>query len=153
VGDALEDTKEEDFIQFKPGLQFSQDQDQITRDKEYQENEKIFEAQVRVYVEQKAQYEANKRKAFALIYNQCHKSLQSKLKARDNYNTEIKGDPIAMLKAIQEHTMSYQENRYNAKIVVGALRNLLYTKERDDEDLADYTRRFSRLLETSMKLS
>jgi hypothetical protein len=46
VGDALEDRKEVDFSQFKPGLQFSQDQDQITRDKEDQENEKIFEAQV-----------------------------------------------------------------------------------------------------------
>jgi hypothetical protein len=68
-------------------------------------------------------------------------SLQSKLKARENYDTEIKGDPIAMLKAVQEHTMSYQENRYDAKIVVDALRNLLSTKQCDDEDLVDYTRR------------
>jgi hypothetical protein len=64
------------------------------------------------------------------------------LKARENYDTDIKGDPIAMLKAIQEHTMSYQENRYDAKIVIDTLRNLLYTKQRDDEDLVDDTRRF-----------
>jgi aminopeptidase-like protein len=77
-----------------------------------------------------------------MIYEQCHKSLQSKLKARENYNIEIKGNPIVMLKAIQEHTMSYQENIYDAKIVVDTLRNLLYTKQRDDKDLVDYTRRF-----------
>jgi hypothetical protein len=94
----------------KPSLQFSQDQDQIQRDKEYQENEKIFKAQVRVCVERKSRYESNKRKAFALIYEQCNKALQAKLKARQNYETTIKGDPIAMLKAIQEHTLSYQEH-------------------------------------------
>jgi hypothetical protein len=62
-------------------------------------------------------YTTNKRKAFALIYEQCHKTLQSKLKARANYDTEIKGVPIKMLQAIQEHTLSYQENWYDAKIV------------------------------------
>jgi hypothetical protein len=36
VGDGLEDRKEVDFDHFKPGLVFSQDQDQITRDKEDQ---------------------------------------------------------------------------------------------------------------------
>jgi hypothetical protein len=65
------------------------------------------------------------------------------LTARENYDNDIKGDPIAMLAAIQEHTMSYQENRYNAKIIIDALRNLLYTKQRNDEDLVDYSRRFN----------
>jgi hypothetical protein len=74
------------------------------------------------------------------------------LKARENYDIEIKGNPIAMLKAIQEHTMSYQENRYNAKIMVDTLRNLLYMKQRDDEDLADIPEG-SRPLATSMRLS
>jgi hypothetical protein len=47
-----------------------------------------------------------------------------------------------MLKAIEEHTLSYQEHRYDAKIVIDAMRNLLNTKQRDDEDLVDFTRRF-----------
>jgi hypothetical protein len=113
IGDALEDRKEVDFTKVRPSLQFSQNTDNIQRDKEDQENEKIFEAQVRVFIERHAMYETNKRKAFALIYEQCHKTLQAMLKAREKYDTEIKGDPIAMLKAIQEHTLSYQENRYD----------------------------------------
>jgi hypothetical protein len=95
-----------------------------------------------VYVERKSRYESNKRKAFALIYEQCNKALQAKLKARQNYNTAIKGDPIAMLKAIQEHTLSYLEHQYEAKIVINMLRNLLNTRQQDDEDLVDFTRRF-----------
>jgi hypothetical protein len=74
------------------------------------ENEKIFDVQVKVYVERQAMYESNKQTAFVLIYEQCHKGLQGKLKAWANYNTHIKGDPIALLNAIQKHMMSYQEN-------------------------------------------
>jgi hypothetical protein len=92
----------------RPSITMSQAQDAVTRDKEDQENEKISEAQVQVFVARQAMYTTNKRKAFALIYEQCHKTLQSKLKARANYDTEIRGDPIKMLQAIQEYTISYQ---------------------------------------------
>jgi hypothetical protein len=94
VGDTLEDQKEVDFDKYKPSLQFSQDQDQIQRDKEDQESEKIFKAQVRVYIERKARYESNKCKAFTLIYEQCNKTLQAKMKARQSYETKIKGELI-----------------------------------------------------------
>jgi hypothetical protein len=143
LGDALESRSEVDFDAYKPRVRLSSEEDSIQRDKEDMENEKIFDAQVKVYVERQAMYESNKRKAFALIYEQCHKGLQRKLKARVNYESHIKGDPIALLNAIQEHTMSYQENRYDSTIVLDGIRNLPVTKQRDDEDLVDYTRRFN----------
>jgi hypothetical protein len=105
-----DDRKEVKLNGYKPRLVLSQEKYPVTRDKEDQENEKIFEAQVRVFIQRQAMYETNKRKGFAPIYKQCHKILQAKLKARANYDQDIKGDPIAMPKAIQEHTMSYQEN-------------------------------------------
>jgi hypothetical protein len=46
------------------------------------------------------------------------KTLQGKLKACANYQTVIKGNPMAILNVIQEHQMSYQENQYNATIVL-----------------------------------
>jgi hypothetical protein len=142
IGDALEDKQEVDLDAHRPSITMSQAQDVVTRDKEDQESEKIFEVQVRVFVARQAMYTTNKRKAFTLICEQCHKTLQSKLKARANYDTEIKGDPIKMLQAIQEYTMSYQGNWYDVKIVTDAIRNIIYTKQHDDEDLVDYTRRF-----------
>jgi hypothetical protein len=110
IGDALEDQRVVDFTKVRPSLQFLQKQDMILRYKEDQDNENIFKAQVCMFIKRQAMYETNKRKAFALIYEQCHKTLQPKLKAREKYATEIKGDPIAMVKAIQEHSLSYQEN-------------------------------------------
>jgi hypothetical protein len=142
IGEALEERAEVDFDAYKPTLRMSVLADDIARDKEDTEFDKIFEAQVRVYIERVAMYQSNKKKAFALIYEQCHKTLQGKLKARANYDTHIKGNPIELLNAIQEHQMSYQENRYDAAIVLDAIRNLTSTKQKEDEDLTDYTRRF-----------
>jgi hypothetical protein len=68
IGDALEDKQEVNLDAHKPSITMSQAQDAVTRDKEDQENEKIFEAQVRVFVARQAMYATNKRKAFALIY-------------------------------------------------------------------------------------
>jgi hypothetical protein len=36
--------------------------------------------------------------------------------------------------------MSYQENQYDVKITTDAIRNIVYTKQCDDEGLVDYTR-------------
>jgi hypothetical protein len=105
ICDALEDKQEVNVDTHRPSITMSQAQDAVTRDKEYQDNEKIFEAQVRVFVARQDMYATNKRKAFALIYEQCHKTPQSTLKARANYDTEIKGDPIKMLQSIQEESV------------------------------------------------
>jgi hypothetical protein len=88
IGDALEDKQEVNLDVHRPSITMSQAQDAVTQDKEDQENEKIFEAQVRVFVARQAMYTTNKIKAFALIFEQCHKTLQSKLKARANYDTD-----------------------------------------------------------------
>jgi hypothetical protein len=96
IGEALETRQEVDFDAYRPTLRMSVLQDDIARDKEDTEFDKIFEAQVRVYIEREAMYQSNKKKAIALIYEQCHKTLQGKLKARANYETNIKGNPIAL---------------------------------------------------------
>jgi hypothetical protein len=127
IGKALEERAEVDFDANFP--------DDIARDMEETEFNKIFEAQVKIFIEREAIYQSNKKKAFTLIYEQCHKTLQGQ--------TVIKGNPIALLNAIQEHQMSYQENRYNATIVLDALHNLVTTRQKNEEDLTAYTRRFT----------
>jgi hypothetical protein len=140
IGDALESRSEVDFDAHKPRVRLSSETDSIQRYKSDMENEKIFGAQVKVYVECQAMYESNKQKALALIYEQYHKGLQGKLKAWSNYDTHIKGDPIALINAIQEHTMSHQENRYDATIVLDPIQHLTGTEQQDDKDLVEYTR-------------
>ena len=51
---------------------------------------------------------ANKGKAHALIYSQCNKAMQHKLQLRTDYESTVKGDPIKLLDAMSEHSMSYE---------------------------------------------
>ena len=55
----------------------------------------------------------------------------------------VKGNPIKFLDAIEEHSMSYLENRYEVSVVLDGLRNLINLKQKDDEVLAYYTCRFN----------
>lgn len=113
-----------------------------TRDRENRQFEILYEAEVQEFVSRKRTYETNKGKAYALIFGQCNKALQSKLQSRADFESEIKGKPIALLNAIEEHATSYLENKYDAVIVIDSLRNMVNLKQKEDEDLVDFTRRF-----------
>jgi hypothetical protein len=68
--------------------------------------------------------------------------LQSKLTERTDFVTAIKNKPIAILEAIEKHSMSYMENKYEPAIVIDAMLNLVQLRQCDNEDLTDYTTRF-----------
>jgi len=46
------------------------------------------------------------------------------------------------LKTIEIHSLTYEENRYDVRIIDDALKNLINIKQKDDESLIDYTARF-----------
>jgi hypothetical protein len=102
----------------------------------------LYEAEIKRFVDRKATYETNLDKAYALLWAQCNKSLQNKILSRTDYETVIKGQPIKIIKAIEEFSMSFLEHQYDAVIVLDAVKNFLTIKQKDEEDLVDYTRRF-----------
>ena len=67
--------------------------------------------------------------------------MKNKIKSRSDYR-KIKNNPIELLKAIKEHALNYQENRYSMSIILDAVRTLMATKQEDNESLQDYTKRF-----------
>ena len=71
----------------------------------------------------------------------AQKAMKNKIEARSNFEM-IKNNPILLLKAIKEHALNYQENRYLMLIVLDALRTLLSTKQKEGESLQDFTKRF-----------
>ena len=89
IADALE-TKNETVIQ-RPSMQISQrtstapQSDIVARElqqqqihKENRELEILYQAQITVYMKRSNTYDSNKGRAFALIYGQCNKAMQSK---------------------------------------------------------------------------
>ena len=87
-------------------------------------------------------YLSNTGKAYGFLYGQCNKAMQSKLQACIDFYTTIKNNPIELLKAIEEHSVSYQENWYEMSIITNAIKNLFNLKQKEDESLIDYTGRF-----------
>ena len=86
-------------------------------------------------------YENNLTKAYALLWERCAKAMKNKIEARSDYDA-IRNNPIALLKAIKEHALNYQENRFPMSIILDAMRTLMSTKQKDGEILQDYTKRF-----------
>ena len=51
-------------------------------------------------------------------------------------------DPIVLQQAIKEISYSYQDTKYDMKIVTSAIKNLVNLKQKEDESLIDYKTRF-----------
>ena len=151
IGGALEARQEPAFT--APTLEPSKETEAAAKALEEKQNEILYRALVATYVARMDKYIANKGKAFALIIGQCNKALQHKLQSRVDYETTIKGDPIKLLDAISEHSMSYVENKYPYSTTVDAIKNYINIKQTEDELLVDYTRRFKaakKIMETQI---
>ncbi|KAL7571234.1 hypothetical protein ACA910_008892 [Epithemia clementina (nom. ined.)] len=68
--------------------------------------------------------------------------MQMKIESRKDFISTIEKEAIELLKAIREHALNYQNNKYEMTVILNALRTLVTLKQREDEGLQDYTRRF-----------
>ena len=100
-----------------------------------------MEAKLAIFLKQEETYRTNKGKAYAFIFGQCSKIMQAKVMERKNYDKTTR-EPVALLQAIKELSYSYQDTKYDMKIVTGAIKNFVLLKQKDDESLIDYTTRF-----------
>jgi hypothetical protein len=142
IGNALE---ERSSLQFKipmPRLMTSVNEDDQERSLENEQFKILYKAEIDSYVKRKDTYLSNIGNAYALIYGQCSKAMQSKIQVRLDFESEIKGNPVALLVAIQEQAMSYQEHQYEMITIADSIQNMLNIRQRDDENLLDYTARY-----------
>ena len=68
--------------------------------------------------------------------------MQDKIASRSNYDSVVYNDPIVLLRAIKEHSLNFQDTRYEMSIISDAFRSLFMSKQKDSESLQDYTRCF-----------
>jgi hypothetical protein len=142
VAIALEQLSPYNLDPFKPTLQASTNAVAVikaTEDKQYIIE---FKAEYDAYMRRKQALEANMSKAYAFLWEQCHIAMQQKVEARSDFESTIKGNPIELLMAIKQHALNYQEHRYAMSIVFDAMKNLLICKQKEGEQLQEYTKRF-----------
>jgi hypothetical protein len=142
IGTALEELTVFDINSVKPTRYISQEDDLEIRESENETFNIEYKAEFDVFLKRKQHYETNTTKAYAFLWEQCAKGMQSKIESHSNFKKLIKGNPIELLKVIKQHCLNYHENRYEMSIILDALKSFINLKQKDGELLQDYTKRF-----------
>ena len=144
IGTALEKKEEMDFSAMGPKLVVHAAQENVAEAEIARRNKQAemeFQSEHDAFVTRKKKYQENRGKAYAFLWSHCSKAMQQKIQSRSNYET-IENNPIELLRAIHEHSISYQENQHAMRIILDAMRGLVNIKQYEDESLIDYTARF-----------
>lgn len=68
--------------------------------------------------------------------------MQHKIESQKEYESSIKDEPIELLKSIKEQALNYQQHKYKMFTIFDSLKTVINLKQKDDESLQDYTKRF-----------
>ena len=101
-----------------------------------------YEAELQLHLKQKSHYHMSLGKAYAFLFGQCTTSLQHRIEAKAKYESKIKRDPIKLLETIKENSLSFNDKKKADIVAINAIMNLMTTRQRDDEELTEYTKCF-----------
>jgi hypothetical protein len=152
IATAIADTKPVTTEDWKPTLQKSKSQDLETKELENEQYKMEFQADFDIYRKRELIYKNNVVKAYALLWARCAKGMQNKIESRSDFETKIKNNPFVLLEVIREHSMHYQEKKYNMCVLFDSVKSLVNTKQREGESLQDYTKRFRVMTEVFLSL-
>jgi hypothetical protein len=98
IASALDKLKEFEVSKPKPDLQVSTSDalsEKIVSDGQF---ELEFREKFAAYMKRKQNYENNRVKAYALIWERCARGMQVKIESRNNFENRIKNNPIELCK-------------------------------------------------------
>ena len=101
-----------------------------------------YKAELDEVIKRRNKYEENIYKSYAELWERCAVSLKAKIEARVEYESKIYNDPIELLKAIKEYELSYEDTRYDMRIILDAFRAYFGCKQKEKESLLEYIKRF-----------
>jgi hypothetical protein len=127
---------------WRPSLKKSSDPDQDIKDTENRQYEMEFSSDFNRYRKREEVYENNIVKSYALFWEKCTVGMKNKIQGRTDFKSKIENNPFELLNSIKEHSMNYQENQYEYSIILDSMITLLTTKQKEGENLQDYTKRF-----------
>jgi len=141
IATALKNLSEFDLTPYAPKLLTSTKADaaKATEEKQFEID---YNKKSERFIIRKEQYQKNKDKAYAFLWERCATSMQNKIQMLSTFESDIEDDPIKLLEQIKIHAMSFQEDKYPMEIIVDSLFSMLHTKQKEKEHLSDYTKRF-----------
>jgi len=99
-----------------------------------------YKEERRTYNNKKDIFESNKIKAYALIFENCNKTMQSRIEECTDFETVIRDNPRVLLNEIKKKMYDPARAKYEFATLTESLRRILETKQDDDEGLVEYTK-------------
>jgi hypothetical protein len=75
----------------------------------------------------------------ALLWERCSVGMKHQINSQKDFTMTIKDDPVALLKAVKQHTLSYQENGYAISIISDVIKTWHICHQKDGKNLMSYT--------------
>jgi hypothetical protein len=120
----------------------SQASDDDTKQLEQETFDKIYDEEVKKHVERKDRLKHLLPKAYSTIWqDHCSEAMQNEIKQLPNFKSEIRNDPIKLLKTIREHMHTTTRATYPIVGYVQAHMNLFTCKQQENESLIDFAKR------------
>ena len=148
IESALRSKKEFDFNAVRPRIQKTTIDPQVDQEGHREEQlmcDSEYKTALAEHAKRVTAYRTNKIKAYGTLWKQCAKTLQEKIKNRSDFETKIEYNPIELIKVIEEMATSYEDNAYHAAGVMDSIRSLLLIRQKENEDLSDYTLRYNNM--------
>jgi hypothetical protein len=127
---------------WKPKMLFSRNINPELKEIENEQFKIEFKADYNHYCSWEQIYNINVTKAYALFWDRCAKGMKNKIELRSKFKSKVENNLIELLQAIKEHSLNYQEKKYNMSIIFDSMKTLLTTRQKERESLQDYTKRF-----------
>ena len=140
IAKSLEDRTE--YVFDPPQMEVSNSSDPAIQKIETRQFEIMYQSLADAYVSRVGEYKKQKAQVYALIWGRCSTTLQGKIRGMENFEQDIKEQPIELIKAIEQLSINYTAKVFPYISAADAHYNLLTLRQKDEESLTDYYNRF-----------
>jgi hypothetical protein len=108
----------------------------------------IWSKKYDLFLKKQDRYEDNKAKVFSIVFGQCEKAMKNQVESDPKYQSvETTNDVAGLLKIIKNLAFNANERKYPSLQAAEAWKNLMKARQGNMEDLVDWHKRFTSLVE------
>lgn len=100
------------------------------------------------FMREETKYNDHKAKVFTIVYGQCDKAMKNRIESQGMFaSVEANNDVAGMLRLIKDAAYDSNDMKYPPMQAALALKRLMGARHNDKEDLVEYYKRFTSLVE------
>ena len=143
IAKSLKDLKVIDLQSEEPTRTMSTETDAAAKASEQNGFDIKYQEELRMYLDRKKTLNEGLNKAYALIFtNYCTRPMQARIEEHPDFASKIDDNPIALLEAIKTLMHAPVRAQYPLVAMTDALAGLLNIRQKEDEPLLEYVKRF-----------